>query len=287
MTDTTSYTIRFDVIRSVRLVVGVSFIGAAAVLLAAVVTDASFAQLTLAAAGPPALAGAILLFAFHGLKGPAAVACAALGVFGVAFIAGLNDWVFAHVVARVAMAGTGVTLLGWGLARAIERPDFSWKALRGFGVPSVVSGGLLTYGDADWVGEPRPGHVRVQVGPDYYVAGTPERVERYLETGRRDLGSPSDPAEATAIGIAAALPWWLVAPLTAAAGLILLGAAVPSPAESSADVVATAVLGSWDVVLFACGLLVAVAEFTRGHVGRGLLGALAVVLLVALGGWPI
>jgi hypothetical protein len=287
MTDTTSYTIRFDVIRSVRLLVGVSFIGAAAVLLAAVVTDASFAQLTLAAAGPPALAGAILLGAFHGLKGPAAVACAALGVFGVGFIAGLNDWVFAHVVARVAMAGTGVTLLGWGLARAIERPDFSWKALRGFGVPSVVSGGLLTYGDADWVGEPRPGHVRVQVGPDSYVAGTPERVERYLKTGRSDLESPSDPAEATAIGIAAVLPWWLVAPLTAAAGLILLGAAVPSPAEASADVVATAVLGSWDVVLFAFGLLVAVAEFMRGHVGRGLLGALGVVLLVAVGGWPI
>ena len=166
MPDTTNPTIRLDVIRSVWLLVGAAFIGEAAVLLAAVVTDASFGQLTLAAAGPPALVGAILLFAFHGLKGPAAVACAALGVFGVGFIAGLNDWVFANVVARVVMAGTGVALLGWGLARAVERPAFSWKALRGVGVPSVVSGGLLIYGDADWVGEPRPGHVRVQVGPD-------------------------------------------------------------------------------------------------------------------------
>lgn len=287
MPETTNPSIRLDVIRGVRLLVGAAFIGEAAVLLAAVVTDASFAQLTLAAAGPPAVVGAILLFAFHGLKGPAAVACAALGVFGVGFIAGLNDWVFANVVARVVMAGTGVALLGWGLARAVERPRFSWKALRGVGVPSVVSGGLLIYGDADWVGEPRPGHVRVQVGPDYYVAGTPERVARYLETGRSDPGSPSDPAEESAKGVAAALPWWLVAPLTVAAGLILVGAAVPSPAEDSADVAATAVLGSWDVALFAFGLVVAVAEFMRGHVGRGLLGALGVVILVTVGGWPI
>jgi hypothetical protein len=108
----------------------------------------------------------------------------------------LNGWVFKDVFPQVAMGAGGATLLAWSIALVVERPGFSWAALRSTRVPSLVSGGRLARGPADWVGEPGPGEVRVQLGLDCWHPGRQRvRARAIVAVAARRTTSARAPTE--------------------------------------------------------------------------------------------